>query len=113
MAASMKWGWASRPCGSRTATNGWWIRAGGPRQNRRLGMARSTDGVRWEKLPAVFKGSQPWDSQVICDPTIELLDGRLTVWFGGGDAPSPDENLNGQIGVATLHAVDAGNKLAK
>jgi hypothetical protein len=50
---------------------------------------------------------------VICDPTIELLDGRLTVWFGGGDAPSPDENLNGQIGVATLHAVHAGNKLAK
>ena len=83
------------------------------RQNRRLGMARSTDGVRWEKLPAVFEGSQPWDSQVICDPTIELLDGRLTVWFGGGDAPSPDENLNGQIGVATLHAVDAGNKMAK
>jgi hypothetical protein len=28
----------------------------------------------------------------------------LTVWFGGGDAPSPDENLNGQIGVAALHA---------
>jgi len=37
----------------------------------------------------------------------------LTVWFGGGDAPSPDENLDGQIGVAALHAVPAGGKLAK
>jgi predicted GH43/DUF377 family glycosyl hydrolase len=26
------------------------------RQDRRLGMARSTDGVHWEKLPAVFPG---------------------------------------------------------
>jgi len=74
-------------------------------QNRRLGMARSTDGVHWEKLPAVFEGRQPWNSKVICDPAIELLDGRLAVWFGGGDAPSPDENLNGQIGVAVLKAV--------
>ena len=82
-------------------------------QNRRLGMARSTDGVRWEKLPGVFQGSQAWDSRVVCDPTIELLAGRLAVWFGGGDRPSPDENLNGQIGVATLHAVRAGDKLAK
>jgi hypothetical protein len=24
------------------------------------------------------------------------------VWFGGGDAASPDENLHGQIGFATL-----------
>jgi hypothetical protein len=68
-------------------------------------MARSTDGVHWEKLPAVFQGRQTWDNRVICDPTIELLDGRLAVWFGGGDAPSPDENLHGQIGVAALHAV--------
>jgi len=77
------------------------------REHRRLGMARSTDGVHWEKLPAVFEGSQPWDNRVICDPTIELQDGRLTAWFGGGDAPSPDENLNGQIGAAALHAVTA------
>src|ERR1017187_5347065 len=113
MAASMKWGWASRPCGSRTATTGCCILAA---------IRGRIDGLEWRAPPMAFagkncrrslKGSQPWDSQVICDPTIELLDGRLTVWFGGGDAPSPDENLNGQIGVATLHAVDAGNKLAK
>ncbi len=76
-------------------------------ENRRLGLARSTDGVHWAKLPAVFQGSRPWNSRVVCDPTIELLDGRLTVWFGGGDRASPDENLNGQIGVASLHAVTA------
>lgn len=78
------------------------------RENRRLGMARSTDGLRWEKLPQVFAGNHPWDSQVICDPAIELQNGRLTLWFGGGDAPSPDENLNGQIGLAHLHFVEAG-----
>lgn len=83
------------------------------RQSRRLGMARSIDGVRWEKLPEVFAGSRPWDSRVICDPTIELRDGRLSLWFGGGDAPSLDENLNGQIGVADLHAILTGQKLAK
>lgn len=77
-------------------------------QIRRLGMARSADGVRWQKLPPVLEGRQPWDSKVLCDPTIELLGGRLAVWFGGGDAPSPDENLNGQIGVATLDAVNSG-----
>ncbi|HLY16656.1 MAG TPA: hypothetical protein VKR61_05505 [Bryobacteraceae bacterium] len=74
-------------------------------QIRRLGMARSTDGVHWQKLAQVFEGKQPWNSKVICDPTIGLLGGRLAVWFGGGDAPSPDENLNGQIGVAMLREV--------
>jgi predicted GH43/DUF377 family glycosyl hydrolase len=71
-------------------------------ENRRLGMARSTDGVHWQKLPAVFEGRQAWDAKVLCDPTIELLDGRLAAWFGGGDTRSPDENLHGQIGVAIL-----------
>ena len=77
-------------------------------ENRRLGMARSTDGVHWTKLPGVFAGSQPWDAQVVCDPTIEIQAGRLAVWFGGGDRASPDENLNGQIGVGYLHATEAG-----
>ncbi len=78
-------------------------------ENRRLGMARSTDGVHWEKLPAVLEGRQPWNRQVLCDPTIATLpDGSLAVWFGGGDRPSPDENLDGRIGVAVLHAVKSG-----
>jgi len=76
-------------------------------QNRRLGLARSLDGVHWSKLPAVFAGSQAWDSKVICDPTV-LVDGdTIRVWFGGGDIPSPDENLHGQIGYATLRPVNA------
>ncbi|HVN04475.1 MAG TPA: hypothetical protein VMT86_08670 [Bryobacteraceae bacterium] len=77
-------------------------------ENRRLGMARSTDGVHWTKLPDVFTGLQPWNNQVVCDPTIELQAGRLAMWFGGGDRASPDENLNGQIGLAYLRAVEAG-----
>ncbi|MGA2130995.1 MAG: hypothetical protein ABSH50_01660 [Bryobacteraceae bacterium] len=77
-------------------------------ENRRLGMARSKDGVHWEKLPIVLAGDQPWNSAVMCDPTIEVLGGKLAVWFGGGDRPSPDENLHGQIGVAILDAVKSG-----
>jgi predicted GH43/DUF377 family glycosyl hydrolase len=76
-------------------------------ENRRLGLARSLDGVHWTKLPAVVQGTQSWDSKVICDPTV-LLDGDIIrVWFGGGDVASPDENLHGQIGYGTLRSVNA------
>jgi predicted GH43/DUF377 family glycosyl hydrolase len=74
---------------------------------RRLGLARSTDGVRWQKLPAVFAGTQPWNSKVLCDPTV-LVDGsEIRVWFGGGDVASPDERLHGQIGYGVLRPVHA------
>src|SRR5207249_10820227 len=83
----------------------WMLYTGRDRaENRRLGLARSTDGVHWRKLPAVFSGSQPWDSKVICDPTVEVRDDEIRVWFGGGDIARPDENLHGQIGFGTLHA---------
>ncbi len=80
-------------------------------ENRRMGLARSTDGVHWEKLPAVFAGTQPWDSKVVCDPTVEPgRGGEMRVWFGGGDTARPDENLNGQIGYGILRLYDgAGN----
>lgn len=78
-------------------------------ENRRLGLARSTDGVHWRKLPAVFAGSEPWDSKVICDPTVIAgpQAGEMLVWFGGGDVASPDENLHGQIGRGILRPVSA------
>jgi predicted GH43/DUF377 family glycosyl hydrolase len=69
---------------------------------RRLGLARSSDGVSWEKLPAVFSGAESWDSKVLCDPTILIENGTIRVWFGGGNVPRPDENLNGRIGLAHL-----------
>jgi predicted GH43/DUF377 family glycosyl hydrolase len=73
-------------------------------EHRRLGLARSSDGVSWNKLPAVFAGEQPWDAKVICDPTVEVAGDTVRVWFGGGDVASPDENLNGQIGYGLLRA---------
>jgi len=78
----------------------------GPRfsEIRRLGLARSTDGVHWTKLPAVFSGAQAWDSKVICDPTVLVENGEIRVWFGGGDAASPDENLHGQIGFSIFQS---------
>ncbi len=69
---------------------------------RRLGLARSRDGVAWEKQPSVFSGGQPWDSKVLCDPSVLAEDGRVRVWFGGGDVAAPDHNIDGQIGLGTL-----------
>ena len=43
-----------------------------PARHRRLGLARSTDGVHWQKRPAVFSGAASWDSKVICDPTVQV-----------------------------------------
>jgi predicted GH43/DUF377 family glycosyl hydrolase len=77
------------------------------KEHRRLGLARSTDGVRWQKQSAVFSGAHAWDSAVICDPTVLVENGQIRVWFGGGDRASPDEGLNGQIGYGTLRPVDA------
>jgi len=69
---------------------------------RRLGMARSRDGVHWEKLAMVIAGAEAWDSKVICDPTVIAEGDRITVWFGGGDVAHPDQNIHGQIGLAAL-----------
>jgi predicted GH43/DUF377 family glycosyl hydrolase len=71
-------------------------------ENRYLRLARSTEGVHWTKLAVRYKGTEAWDSKVICDPTVVVESGRILVWFGGGDVASPDENLHGQIGFATL-----------
>ncbi|HTW63764.1 MAG TPA: hypothetical protein VME17_04070 [Bryobacteraceae bacterium] len=71
---------------------------------RRLGLARSRDGVHWEKTPMVIAGDQAWDSKVICDPTVIAHNDRVTVWFGGGDIAAPDQNVHGQIGAGELVA---------
>jgi sucrose-6-phosphate hydrolase SacC (GH32 family) len=71
-------------------------------ENRHLRLARSTDGIHWLRLPQFIRGDQPWNSKVICDPTVVVDGERILVWFGGGDVASPDENLHGQIGFATL-----------
>jgi predicted GH43/DUF377 family glycosyl hydrolase len=85
----------------------WMLYTGrGAGEVRKLGMARSTDGVHWTKLPEVFSGAQEWDAQVICDPTVQKIDDRtVAVWFGGGNVPKPDEGLNGQIGYGVLRMV--------
>jgi predicted GH43/DUF377 family glycosyl hydrolase len=75
-------------------------------EQRRLGWARSDDGVIWQKTsrPGVIEGDQPWNQAVVCDPEILVDRGRLLILFGGGDRPSPDENLHGRIGVLTPRA---------
>ena len=89
----------------------WMLYTGRDRsENRRLGLARSKDGVRWERVSesAVFAGNAAWNSRVVCDPTVETEAGPVVrVWFGGGDVPAPAENLHGQIGLAILDPISA------
>ncbi len=73
-------------------------------EDRRIGWAESVNGVDWKKLTThpMLEGLQPWNDQVVCDPSVWNQAGQVLVWFGGGNRPSPDENLNGQIGLAIL-----------
>lgn len=81
----------------------WMLYTGTDRsQLRRIGLARSQNGIAWEKQPSVFAGDQPWDSKVVCDPAVLIENGSVRVWFGGGDIARPDQNLDGQIGLGTL-----------
>jgi predicted GH43/DUF377 family glycosyl hydrolase len=85
----------------------WMLYTGRDRDEmRRLGLARSRDGVRWEKLPPAIAGGEGWDSKVICDPSVIANHDRVTVWFGGGDVARPDQNIHGQIGLGQLIATN-------
>ena len=91
----------------------WMLYTGRDRyENRRLGIARSADGARWERVPEapVIAGLEPWDSKVVCDPTVEVDGDKVRVWFGGGDQPRPDERLNGQIGFGLLQLLGSGGR---
>ena len=88
----------------------WMLYTGRDRaEHRRLGLARSSDGVHWVREPgfAPVGGEQAWDSQawaskVVCDPTVLLEGDTVRVWFGGGDVAHPVANIHGQVGVGTL-----------
>ena len=72
-------------------------------EKRRIGLAKPSNGISWSRESLIIEGTQPWDNQVVCDPTVELLPGQHPgVWFGGGDVPSPDQGSHGQIGVGIL-----------
>lgn len=71
-------------------------------ERRAIGLAQSNDGVRWTQTGQVFRGDQPWDKAVLADPAVLILNGQPALWFGGGNQPSPDEHLNGQIGFGKI-----------
>jgi predicted GH43/DUF377 family glycosyl hydrolase len=90
----------------------WWMLYTGSdfREHRKIGLAKSTDGVHWERDSnfAPIAGEEAWDRMVVCDPSIEVLPDSVRVWFGGGDVASPDQNLHGQIGVGILKTKEIG-----
>lgn len=87
----------------------WMLYTGRDRhERRRMGLARSRDGVQWEKLASpIIEGTQPWNRHVVCDASIEVRPDGVHVWFGGGDVARPDERLNGQIGYGVLRWVES------
>jgi hypothetical protein len=84
----------------------WWMLYTGRdrAEMRRIGLARSADGVRWEKAAGwVIAGDRTWNAKTICDPHVEpQSDGTVKVWFGGGAQAHPAERVNGKIGVGVL-----------
>ncbi len=83
----------------------WMLYTGRDRgERRRIGLARSDDGIHWLKDAsfAPIAGTEAWNSQVLCDPSVEVQSTDVRVWFGGGDVPHPAENIHGQIGVGFL-----------
>jgi hypothetical protein len=71
-------------------------------EKRRIGLAKSPDGISWTRQDLVIEGTSDWDREVVCDPTVEVLPDGVRVWFGGGDVARPDQGLHGQIGVGML-----------
>jgi predicted GH43/DUF377 family glycosyl hydrolase len=71
---------------------------------RRIGLARSHDGVDWRRWSAkpLMEGWTEWNQKVVCDPHVEVAGNRVRVWLGGGDKAEPAENLHGRIGYAEL-----------
>jgi predicted GH43/DUF377 family glycosyl hydrolase len=90
------------------ASGEWWMLYTGrdEAEVRRMGWARSPNGIDWakEREARTFEGRESWNSAVVCDATFLAEGDTIRMWYGGGDRPSPDENLNGQIGLADLVA---------
>jgi len=83
----------------------WMLYTGRDREeHRRMGLARSADGVRWERDTSLspITGSEAWNRQVVCDPSVEVTDRAIRVWFGGGDVARPDQGIHGRIGMGML-----------
>ncbi len=83
----------------------WMLYTGRDRgERRRMGLAKSPDGIHWQRGSAFTPvgGAEPWDSQVLCDPTVEVLSDRVRVWWGGGDIAHPVQNIHGEIGMGIL-----------
>jgi predicted GH43/DUF377 family glycosyl hydrolase len=81
----------------------WMLYTGRARgEKRRIGLAKSTEGISWTRQDLVIEGTNDWDREVVCDPTVEVLPDGVRVWFGGGDVARPDQGLHGQIGVGML-----------
>jgi sucrose-6-phosphate hydrolase SacC (GH32 family) len=95
----------------------WWMlyTARARDEQRRLALAKSSDGVSWERVRDLkIEGDQPWNGAVLCDPSVEPQpDGSIRVWFGGGDLAKPDQGINGQIGVGWLKPGPAPAKAAE
>ena len=69
------------------------------RDTRRIGLALSPDGIRWQKTGVVLDVSRtPWESRGVGSPTALVLGNQLRLWYGG---VGPAAESAQQIGLAT------------
>ena len=82
----------------------WMLYTGRDRQElRRMGLARSRDGVTWTKVAQpVIAGLSWWNDKVVCDASVAVRGEGVDVWFGGGTVAHPAERINGSIGFGRL-----------
>jgi predicted GH43/DUF377 family glycosyl hydrolase len=87
----------------------WMLYTGRDRKEiRRMGLARSRDGVKWEKVSEpVIAGQQWWNNKVVCDGSVIANSDAVRVWYGGGTVAHPAERINGQIGYGELRLAAA------
>jgi predicted GH43/DUF377 family glycosyl hydrolase len=90
-----------------SAQGSWWMLYTGRDRSevRRVGLARSRDGIGWERTGLVLAGQAGWNAKVLCDTTVSVAGPEIRVWFGGGDVAHPVENIHGQIGYGELRWV--------
>jgi predicted GH43/DUF377 family glycosyl hydrolase len=82
----------------------WWILFTGfdSAGVRRIGLARSPDGIHWAKTALVISGSSDWDRGSVADPTAVVERDTVRVWFIGSPTAKLDPAFAGKIGYGEL-----------
>lgn len=67
-----------------------WYAAHGPDEVA-IALARSRDGIRWEREGIVLRPEEPWEKRALmCPSVLRDEDGTYHLWYSGGERYEPD-----------------------